>query len=724
MRLFERFTSNVVFSLHVLLMVFLVAGDRLEFPAGLQVAGRAHPLVLHLPIGVLVLVALMWLFRSKFGGQGVEDLFRFTLHVLSLSAVGTAVAGFILAAEGGYDEGPLFWHRLLGVTASFMCWALLLLFVHYNRREHLFATMLWTSLAVLAAGGHFGGSLTHGAGYLLAPLSGGEEAEAVITDSTSLYDASVRRILGAKCFGCHNEKKKKGDLVMTSERSFAKGGEGGSPWVAGDPVNSLLMKRIRLPEEDDDHMPPKGKAQLTAAEVQLLAMWIKDGPDFRTAWTRFDQSDSLFVLAKQYVEARPGAGGRSYAFDYASADVVGALNTPYRTVARIAESEPALRAEFFSAQMFRPGEVQELERVSGQLVDLSLSRMPVSAEDLRSIGGLTQLERLNLNFTGIDGAAVPSLLRLHNLRSLSVVGTRLSATDLRRLAALPALKEVGFWDAPVQESDVAMLRQEFPGIVWDPGYVPDDSERLRLTPPLLANEDAVLAGGELVALKSTFPGVDILYALGGTEPDSISGIRYEKPFATDRHTVLRAIACKGGWYCSEPAEFYVFRQGLTPDSVWLATLPDKDYRARGGATLIDGRKGSASNFRDGAWIAGRRQPLEILFSFNTPPALRSITVSYAVNVGSYLMPPSSIELWAGDSPERLTLLEQVRPLQPTESGQARIETTALSLSGNAYRCFRVVLRQVGRLPPWHPGKGQRGWVFVDEVFFDRWSLPE
>jgi hypothetical protein len=88
------------------------------------------------------------------------------------------------------------------------------------------------------------------------------------------------------------------------------------------------------------------------------------------------------------------------------------------------------------------------------------------------------------------------------------------------------------------------------------------------------------------------------------------------------------------------------------------------------------------------------------------------------------MPPSLIELWAGDSPERLTLLEQVRPLQPTESGQARIETTALSLSGNAYRCFRVVLRQVGRLPPWHPGKGQRGWVFVDEVFFDRWSLPE
>jgi hypothetical protein len=723
MKLFERVTSNIIFSLHILLLVFLLAADRLEFPAWLQVAGRAHPLVLHLPIGVLVLVALMWLFRSKFAGQGVEDLFRFTLHILSLTAVFTAIAGFVLAAEGGYDEEPLFWHRLLGVSASISCWGLLLLFVHLNSREILFATMLWTSLAVLVAGGHFGGSLTHGAGYLFAPLAGSGEAELAVTDSTSLYHASVRRILSAKCFGCHNEKKKKGELVMTSERSFAKGGEDGSPWVPGDPDNSLLMERIRLPEEDDDHMPPKGKAQLTSAEVKLIALWIKEGPDFHTAWTRFDPADSLFVLTKQYIEEHSSAGVQLYSFDFASADVVEALNTPYRTVARIAESEPALRAEFFSAQMFRPGEVQELEKVSAQLVDLSVSRMPVSEEDLRSIGTLTQLERLNLNFTGIDGAAVPVLLELANLRTLSVAGSRFTAADLRKLAALPALKEVRFWDTPVQGPEVDLLRKDFRGIEWDPGYIPDDAERLRLTPPLLANEDAVLAAGELVTLKSTFPGVDILYALGGPEPDSLSGLRYEKPFAIDNHTELKAIACKAGWYCSAPAEFYVFRQGLTPDSVWLASLPDKDYRAEGGATLIDGKKGSASNFRDGAWIAFRQQPMEVLFSFDEPPALASITISFAVNIGSYLMPPASVELWAGDSPEALMLVQRVRAEQPKASGPARIETVTLPLSGKAYKSFKLLLRQVGMLPQWHPGKGQRGWVFVDEVFFDQGRLP-
>ncbi len=718
MRLIEKTFANVIFSLHILLAFFLLAGDRLEFPSWLQVVGRSHPLVLHLPIGILVMVGLIWLFRKRFQGQDVEDLVRLTLYVLSFTAVITALAGFVLTAEGGYDEGPLFWHRLTGVTTSFLCWSLFLVDVHLNSNEVVFATLLWTSVGVVVVTGHFGGSLTHGDGYLFRPLTFSTDDEDPVTDSTTLYNASVRRVLSAKCFSCHNEKKRKGDLVMTSERLFAKGGENGSPWAAGDPHKSILVERITLPEEDDDHMPPSGKSQLTASEVRLISLWIEKGPDFSTPWTRYPHEDSLYLLTRNYVEQHSPSASRKYTFAFASFDVVERLNTPYRTVTRIAESEPALRAEFFSALAFRPGEVQELTRVSSQLVDLSLNRMPVAAEDLKAVRALKELERLNLNYTGIDGAAVEPLLGLSKLRSLSVVGSKLSSDDLRQLAGLESLREVKYWGTPISVVEAEQLRKDFPLVDWDAGYIPDENERLRLTPPALANEDEVLVRGERVKLKSSFPGVTIRYSLDGIAPDSITSNVYRDPFAIGKHTLVRAAACKEGWYCSSPADFSLFIQGTPPDSASLVTLADKDYRAEGALTLIDGKKGSPSNYRDGAWVAYRQQPMEALFFFDNEAAVKSVTVSFAVNVSSYLMPPASLELWGGPGPTDMQLIERSQPTQPKVSVPARIETVTIPLRGSMPRCYKLVVRQVEKLPAWHPGKGQRGWVFVDEVFFD------
>jgi len=30
----------------------------------------------------------------------------------------------------------------------------------------------------------------------------------------------------------------------------------------------------------------------------------------------------------------------------------------------------------------------------------------------------------------------------------------------------------------------------------------------------------------------------------------------------------------------------------------------------------------------------------------------------------------------------------------------------------------VVVVPVGKLPAWHPGKGDKGWAFVDEIFLN------
>jgi mono/diheme cytochrome c family protein len=88
--------------------------------------------------------------------------------------------------------------------------------------------------------------------------------------------AQVQAVLENKCLECHNPNKVKGKLLMDTAAAMLKGGESGPGIVAGQPEKSELIKRIILPADHDDIMPPKGGA-LPAAEVALLKQWIAEG---------------------------------------------------------------------------------------------------------------------------------------------------------------------------------------------------------------------------------------------------------------------------------------------------------------------------------------------------------------------------------------------------------------------------------------------------------------
>lgn len=88
-------------------------------------------------------------------------------------------------------------------------------------------------------------------------------------------------IFEAKCNKCHNEAKSKGDLRMDTFEMVMKGGKNGAEKknniVPGKPDESLTIQSIILPVDDDDHMPPEGKDQLTPAEIAAIRYWVQAG---------------------------------------------------------------------------------------------------------------------------------------------------------------------------------------------------------------------------------------------------------------------------------------------------------------------------------------------------------------------------------------------------------------------------------------------------------------
>ena len=119
------------------------------------------------------------------------------------------------------------------------------------------------------------GSSAFLAGKLAVISAGGLLLATARGEDSASFDAA-RKVLETKCLSCHCPEKTKGDLLLTTREHFLKGGENGAAIDLQDIAKSEILKRVKLEEDEDDIMPPKGKP-LKSEEIAALETWIKEG---------------------------------------------------------------------------------------------------------------------------------------------------------------------------------------------------------------------------------------------------------------------------------------------------------------------------------------------------------------------------------------------------------------------------------------------------------------
>jgi hypothetical protein len=229
-----------------------------------------------------------------------------------------------------------------------------------------------------------------------------------------------------------------------------------------------------------------------------------------------------------------------------------------------------------------------------------------------------------------------------------------------------------------------------------------------------------LAANEKIELEQKIAGAIIRYTVDGTDPDSTTSPIYKEPITADGFTLIKAKSIKTGWYSSPVTSFSFFKKSIKPSGAELINKPNEKYKGSGGTTLIDGKKGLAENFNDAAWLGFKEQPFSAAFYFDTVQTINSVSISYNENVQSYLMPPAEVEVWAGESKDKLKLLKKATATQPTkeEKNVVRVEGMKIDIPKSKYKFYKIIAKNVLKLPTWHPGKGQKAWIFIDEIFFN------
>jgi uncharacterized membrane protein len=698
--------------LNSLLLFFLVFEPRIVLPQWLQVFGRMHPLALHFPIVLVVIFAIVILFFPS--RMAREQWFISMMKILLLSAAITssitALMGFALSRSEGYDEDALSLHKWSGVLVPFLLHLLYVLRDRLVNNLVVGRTVALVATGLISLAGHQGAIITHGENFLLEPITPSVVRVLPPFEDAFVYADLVKPILDEKCISCHNSRKSKGDLIMETRELFLKGGEEGVPWDTTKEDLGIMMRRIHLPLEQKEHMPPKGKPQLTPDEIFLLHEWVKRGANFDMRLADLLPTDTLYAIGKKKL---PSASEEVYDFAAASESAVRDLNNNYRVIVPVAAESPALSATFYNRAAFNINAVKELNSIRDKVVELNLSGMNVKDEDIPVIAQFKNLRRLNLNFTNVTGNNLQQLRSLPNLKMLSLSGTSVESSQLGKLQEFPKLKTVYLWSTPAANGKLEELAARNKNITWYTGFS-GDTVMLQLTPPILENEERLVKGEVELKLKHYIRGTVVRYTLNGKDPDSLESPEYKPGLIIDSNLTLKTKAFKPGWISSEILKFHFYKKTFSPDSVQLLKKPHLKYAGKLGATLNDDEVSDMNTF-SGKWIGFQDRKLEALMRFKEPVPARNVTLSTLEDLGGWVFPPKRVEVWGGSHPSNLKLLASHRPVQPKEFGARKLEPITLQFKPGSYKYLKVVAESVF-LPPWHPEKGKRAYVFVDELF--------
>jgi alpha-L-fucosidase len=217
-----------------------------------------------------------------------------------------------------------------------------------------------------------------------------------------------------------------------------------------------------------------------------------------------------------------------------------------------------------------------------------------------------------------------------------------------------------------------------------------------------------------VRLSTDGEGAAIHYTLDGTTP-TVGSMRYTSPIVIRRTSTVTALAALKGELCVESTAAR-FTRCLRVSGITLEKPSSLQYPGRGSATLVDGMRGS-TDLHDGRWLGFERDDMIAVLDLGRSRPVSRITAGFLQNQGSWIFLPSSVEVSISSDGGHWVMLPAVSyPLKQSEEVLVRDLTVATG-RGEA-RYVRIVARNVGTCPPWHPGAGGKAWLFVDEIIVE------
>ena len=429
----------------IVLAVFVPPDGRERGELG-RFFGNLHPLAVHLPIALLLLVPVLEIAAVNSRRRELRQAAGFVLGLAVASAIVAPYLGWLLARSNGFEGEFVTQHMWGGIavaTAALLCGVL-----RGRARDESESNLprsyvggLTLAVVLLVFTGYRGAQIAHGEDHLTEHLPRSLQAwlgmagtNAPNGGADTFYAARIAPIFDDHCVLCHGRSKRKADLRLDSHAGLLAGGKHGAVIKAGDAKSSELFRRVSLDPTHEDFMPAEGKPPLRDDDRALLRLWINAGASATLA--------ANAIVGAPVVKPRAEPLAPDYHADrQAIARLESALNIRLIPRSRNPSDGLVLRTASFPAAC-DDSALKSLAPVARYIVDAELARTKVTDAGLKLLAQFANLRVLDLSHTAVTSAGVHELARLPKLELLNLTDTAIDDRGVAPLRHSASLKRL------------------------------------------------------------------------------------------------------------------------------------------------------------------------------------------------------------------------------------------------------------------------------------------
>jgi uncharacterized membrane protein len=487
-------------------MIFAVS----SLDAWLTFVGTLHPAVLHFPIALGIVAAIVELWGAVRRDPGPSSFALTAVWFAAIVAVVTATSGWFNAEflNRGLSLN-LFLHRWIGIASAVLLIVLAISGSIIRARPKASLSGAWRMALLATAGalgftGHLGGSMVYGDGYitdaLWAAIDQTEKSQrdsaanaakeqlgivetpqvATAVSATAVSETAtpapvspapvvlgaggkssvdftkqIVPILTANCYECHGNGKHKGGVYLDDWKWMTTERKGEWAVKPGDPSASLLVTNIELPESDDFAMPPTGN-RVSSADIALIREWIVQGASAGNGISPGAVSDNRWSLPERSLTAD------ELARIQAQTPVMAQFGV---TVQPLAQGSSDFEA---NASLASPpigdAQVEKLVSLADFLVVLNLANSAISDLVGSFIVQFQSLRVIRIDHTQAGDQVAERLAGMQKLESINFVATKLTDAGLASLTKLKSLRRLYIWSSQTTREGSRQFRIARPDV--------------------------------------------------------------------------------------------------------------------------------------------------------------------------------------------------------------------------------------------------------------------
>ncbi|MBL7817188.1 MAG: chitobiase/beta-hexosaminidase C-terminal domain-containing protein [Saprospiraceae bacterium] len=240
-------------------------------------------------------------------------------------------------------------------------------------------------------------------------------------------------------------------------------------------------------------------------------------------------------------------------------------------------------------------------------------------------------------------------------------------------------------------------------------------DAFQLAPPLLKYPSVFFTKEAKIDLVFAEPNTQIHYTLNGEEPTE-NAQRYTHPLSiTKNFTTVKARVFGKNYLPSDVVQATFIKEGLPIKSA-ETTLPNPKYKGSGAKTLID-NEGGKTTVSSPTWLGFQTDTVDVILNLHKKEKFKKVLIGLLRDYGSWIFLPEKIAIYAFDDKKNYFQLLDNQIFNQSKDIKGSFYTpSVLSLKKSIKTDkIKIQLHVVKQIPDWHVGKGNRSWIFIDEI---------